>query len=236
MVEAVELEEVITVDEEATEEFFLEQLLSRLFLYKEVEFFDAEPDEEFFRILDNSVKVSVDEQRTALDDFRRHLRLGDEFEGEYAKLGEIVVHSDDFEEHGKIPLLVFALNSGDILAGSNAASFGIKSFDVVYSGHGSFVIVLYVKNTADSHMEIYLRFPKQEALNVVGTILRVFEDYVGCTEQGNQVCFNPEDEFHGSLIEQTQPNCNPIPACHTFKFQERNAKDSSLEQGHQYFN
>jgi len=236
MVEAVELDEVINIEEEATEEFFLEQLLSRLFLYREVEFFDAEPDEEFFRIVDNSGKVSVEEQRSALDDFRRHLRLGDEFEGEYAKLGEIVVHSDDFKEHGKIPLLVFSLNNDDVLAGSTAASFGIKSFDVIYSGNKSFVIVLYVKNTADNHMEIYLRFPKQEALNVVGKILRVFEDYIGYTEQGNKVCFNPEDEFHGSLIDQTQPNCYPVPACHTFKFQDRNARDSSLETGHRYFN
>jgi len=236
MVEAVNLDEVINIDQNTTEEFILEQLLSRLFLYREVEFFDAEPDEEFFRILDNSGKVSREEQRSALDDFKRHLRLGDEFEGEYAKMGEIVVHSDDFEEHSRIPLLVFALNNGDMFTSGAAASFGIKSFDVVYSGNESFVIVLYVKNTEDNHMEIYLRFPKQEALNVVGTILRVFEEYVGYTGQGNQGCFNLEVECQGTLVDQAQANCYPIPACHTFKFQERSAKDSSLETGRRYFN
>jgi hypothetical protein len=236
MVEAVSLDEVINATRETAEEFVLEQLLSRLFLYGEVEFFDAEPDEEFFKILDNSLKLSPEEQRNALDDFKRSLGLGDGFEGEYVKLGEIVVHSDDFEEHGKIPLLVFPLSNGNVFTNSTADSFGIKSFDVVYSGNQSFVIVLYVKNTLDNHMEIYLRFPKQEALNVVKTILRVFEGYIGYDEHASRKCFTPNEGCQEDPTDVARPDCCPIPACHSFKFQERSVKDSIGETGPQYFN
>lgn len=236
MVEAVSLNEAVNIDEHIREDFVLEQIFSKLFLYREVEFFDAEPDEEFLKILESSEKMSAEEQRSALSDFTRDLGLGDEFESECVKMGEIVINSDDFEEHRRIPLLVFTLNNGDILAGSAASSFGIASFDVVCSESESFALMLSVRNTADNQMEIYLRLTKQEALNVVGMILRLFEGCTGYTKECNQKCFNVGDEREELQIEQAQADCCSIPACPSLRFHERDTGNADIDVGHQYFN
>jgi hypothetical protein len=173
------------------EELELKILFSKLFIDRKVEFFDAEPDEEFINVFDHVDSCPIEERRKALEEFRRELRLEESFAGEYGGISEILVQSEDFADNMGVPFLMFNLTC-DEDRNDPAYSFRLDFFEVFYVGDDRFLVVLYVRNVRNGHMEMYMRFRRDEATGVVKALLRVFEDYMGYAEDESPSCFVTE--------------------------------------------
>jgi hypothetical protein len=175
-------------------ELMLQKILSKLFIGRGVHFFDGEPDEEFLTVLDGARNISTEEQMKALDEFRQELNLEEKFTGDYGRYNEIVIQSEDYSDNLRVPFLMFTL-SGDEDAKDISYFFRLDLFDVFYVGDGRFVISLYVRNTLGNHMEIYLRFARNEASRVVRAILSIFEDYMGYSNGQQSGCGSKEGDL-----------------------------------------
>jgi hypothetical protein len=179
MVEIIELVHGANATSEiAPDGSMLGDLFMRLFAGRGVEFFDAEPDDEFLSVFDGARNLTVEERRTALEDFKRELMLGRQFFGEYGKMSEMMIQSEDYLEHIRVPFLMFNLSDEDDIKDSSYA-FRLDVFDVFYIAGERFVLLLNMRNTLGNHLEVYLRFGRDEALTVAKAILGVFEKYMG---------------------------------------------------------
>ena len=156
----------------------LQSLFSKLFLESAVSFFDGEPDEDFINVFDHMDLFPVEERRKTLEDFRRDLHLEENFAGDYGCMSEIVIQSEDFLENLGVPFLMFNLTSDEDRS-DPTYSFRLDLFEVFCIGNDQFLVVLYVRNAQQSHMEMYMRFTKSVAMSVVNALLQVFEEYIG---------------------------------------------------------
>jgi hypothetical protein len=205
MVEAINLiYGANSFDESPQEESMLHELFTKLFTGRGIEFFDAEPDEEFLSIFDGARKLTVEERKRVLEDFKKELMLEKECFGEYGKMNEILIQSEDFVDNIKVPFLMFNLCDDEDIK-DPSYTFNLDLFDVFHVGDDHFVVVLYAKNTSGNHMEIYLRLEREEASRVVKTLLKVFEEYMGC-DGAEPPCHSSKDgcleEMYTQIIQR----------------------------------
>jgi hypothetical protein len=189
MVEAIHL--IYGADatgEIAPEVSMLHELFMELFAGRGVQFFDAEPDDEFLSVFDEARKLPAEERRKALEDFKGELMLDRQFFGEYGKMSEMLVQSEDYLDNIRVPFLVFNLSDEDDLK-DPCYAFRLDAFHVFYVADDRFVVLLNMRNTLGNHLEVYLRFERDEASRVVKAILGVFEEYMGC--DGGQAPCHP---------------------------------------------
>jgi hypothetical protein len=186
-------------EETTVEELRLQILFSRLFIDRKVEFFDAEPDEEFINVFDHVSVFPIEERRRALEEFRRELRLEESFAGEYGRMSEILIQSEDFVKNIGVPFLMFNLTYDEDKTDPTYL-FRLDLFEVFYVGDECFLVVLYVRNVQQSHMEMYMRFTKGEASRVVRALLRIYEDYMGYSNQVPPSCAVVENELEEIFV------------------------------------
>ena len=192
MVEAIHL--IYGADatgEIAPEASMLHKLFMELFAGRGVEFFDAEPDDEFLSVFDGAKNVPVEKRRKALEDFKRELMLDRQFFGEYGKMSEMLIQSEDYLDNIRVPFLVFNLSDEDDMKDPSYA-FRLDAFHVFYVVDERFIVLLNMRSTLGNHLEVYLRFEKDEASRVVKAILGVFEEYMGC-DSGQAPCHSIKD-------------------------------------------
>jgi hypothetical protein len=184
--------------------FMLRQLFMRLFTGRGIEFFDAESDDEFLSVFDGARNIHVEERKKVLGDFKSEVTRGQQFFGEYGKMSEIMIQSEDYLENIRVPFLMFNLSDEDDLK-DPTYDFRLDTFHVFYVTEDHFVVVLYMRNTMGNHLEVYLRFERDEALKVVRTILSVFEEYMGC-DGADAPCHSIKDmgveEMYTHLIQR----------------------------------
>jgi hypothetical protein len=180
MVEAIHL--IYGADatgEMAPEASMLHELFMELFAGRGVQFFDAEPDDEFLSVFDGARNLPAEKRRKALEDFKRELMLDQQFFGEYGKMSEMLIQSEDYLDNIRVPFLVFNLSDEDDMKDPSYA-FRLDAFHVFYVAGERFVVLLKMRSTLGNHLEVYLRFGREEASRVVKAILGVFEEYMGC--------------------------------------------------------
>jgi hypothetical protein len=159
----------------------LRQLFSKLFTGRGIEFFDAEPDEEFLSVFDGARNLPVEERTRVLQDFKRELMVEGEFFGEYGKMSEILIQSEDYLDNIKVPFLMFTLSNEEDIKDPSYV-FRLDFFNIFYVADERFIVVLNMRNTIGNHLEIYLRFQRDEASRVVKAIIGTFEEYMGCND------------------------------------------------------
>ncbi|WXG44504.1 MAG: hypothetical protein WED04_10810 [Promethearchaeati archaeon SRVP18_Atabeyarchaeia-1] len=194
MAEKATSEFMTEAEASAVEDPRLQLLFSRLFIDRKVEFFDAEPDEEFINVFEHLERCSLEDRRKALEDFRRDLRLEERFMGEYGRMSEILIQSEDFVDNLSVPFLMFSLSAGED-AYDPTYSFCLDFFEVFNIGINRFLVVLHVRNVRQSHMEMYMRFTREEASKVIRALLRIYEDYMGYTNVEPPRSCVAENEF-----------------------------------------
>jgi hypothetical protein len=207
MVEASISKYTMKSEDGAIEEPRLQSLLSRLFIDRKVEFFDAEPDEEFINVFDHVDSCPIEERRKALEEFRHELELEECFAGDYGQINEILIQSEDFVSNFKVPFLNFNLSYEED-KNDPAYAFRLDLFEVFYVGDDRFLVVFYVRNVRHSHMEMYMRFTKDEAIGVVRAILSVYETYMGYNEAeqpGSIQIGNGQEEFIADEVDRIDP-------------------------------
>jgi len=165
--------------ESAPQESMLGELFMKLFTGRGVEFFDAEPDDEFLSVFDGARNLSVSEREEALKEFKSEMMLGRQFFGEYGKMSEILIQSEDYSDNIRVPFLVFNLSDEDDVKDPSYA-FRLDAFNIFYVAEERFVVLLNMRNTIGNHLEVYLRLEREQALTVGRIILGVFEAYMGC--------------------------------------------------------
>jgi hypothetical protein len=82
-----------------------------------------------------------------------------------------------------------------------AYSFRLDLFEIFCIENDRFLVVLYVRNVQQSHMEMYMRFTRSEAAGVVKAMLRVFEDYMGYLEGELPTCSITESGLEEILTD-----------------------------------
>lgn len=192
------------IEECAPDASMLRELFMKLFAGRGIEFFDAEPDEEFLSVFEGARNLPTEERRRVLEVFRRELMLDRQFFGEYGNMNEIMIQSEDYLDNMRVPFLMFKLSDEDDLKDPSYA-FRLDVFDVFYVADERFVVVLYMRNTLGNHLEIYLRFQREMASKVVKTILGVFEEYMGC-DGAEAACHSIKEtgmeEMYSRLIQR----------------------------------
>jgi hypothetical protein len=200
MIRTVAVHNAVQSKEESIKEVELRSLFSSLFVGNTVWFFDAESDEDFINVFDHIDTYSLDERRVALENFRHDLRLEENYIGDYGRMSEILIQSEDFLDNIAVPFLMFNLTCEED-KDDPAYSFGLDLFEVFCIGSDRFLVSLHMRNGRQSHMEIYMRFTRSEAIQVVDAILRVFEDYMAYPMQESPIYGSAESGLEEMLTD-----------------------------------